>query len=190
MQSVVLRHDGKERRVLPKPLVARREARTTLRALLGSVVLTACGVAVTVYAASTWGSVGIAAAAVLGLCSLFFATASFYLLHRLISTRPMLVVDAQGILDHTTPFSVGRLRWDEVADVKVRDDTSPSFVSVDVTDPQRLVARQGAIRRFVIRLTARRWGVVVINSGAVDVAPDRVVQAIREWMGNEGSGRT
>jgi hypothetical protein len=152
--------------------------------------MTACGLAVTLYVATEWGGIGIAVAVVLALCSLFFGATTVYLGVRLISTRPTLVVDANGIIDHTTPFGVGRVRWDEVVDAQVRDDTGAPFVSIEVADPQALVARQGPISRFVIRLNAKRWGVVVLNAAALDVGPGEVVEAVHAWLRWEGSGRS
>jgi hypothetical protein len=144
--------------------------------------MTACGVGVTFVVATKWGAVGIAAAVVLGLCSLFFGAVAVLFGVRLVSPRPMLVVDGDGILDAAAPFGVGRLGWDEVISAHVRNDANPPFVSVDVTDPEAVAGRQGPLGRLLIRLTARRYGVVTITSDALDIPAESVVAAIEEWI--------
>jgi hypothetical protein len=102
----------------------------------------------------------------------------------------MLVVDRDETLDRTGPFGVGQLRWDEVVSARLRADTNPPFVSVDVTDLQAVAARQGVVGRLLIRLGVRRgWGVVVINSSALDMPADSVVEVIQEWVRYRRSGR-
>jgi hypothetical protein len=52
-----------------------------------------------------------------------------------------------------------------------------------MTDTQAVIGRHGVAGRLLIRLGVRRgWGRVVINSGALDVPAQRVVEAIQAWV--------
>lgn len=88
----------------------------------------------------------------------FFSLTGLHGLARLTRSDPVLVIDGQGIDDRRTWFSVGRVRWDEIADVQ---SVRFRMVAVRLTDPDAVLGRLPWWKRWFLRLDHRIFGTPV-----------------------------
>ncbi len=115
--------------------------------------------------------VGILAAGFFGLCTAF-------MLYRLLAARgPALVLSRDGLTDNSSAFPAGFIAWAEIEDVRA----NPRFVAVQLRDTSRVLTRQPAWRRKLMRWNARRWGGhVFINATILPMQPEELVRVINE----------
>ena len=151
--------------------VVEARGRTAKRAA-GTAFLVALGVLMLLIGtgALPW-NVRLPSAVLLGvgtLCVLWFGWHLSFLLGRLRSPRPSLVLDAEGLVDATTALGVGRVRWDEIGEVRVVEGKPQAHVAVHLRDPRAVRARQGGWTRWLQRLNGRTEGTpVLIPAGSV-----------------------
>src|SRR5207248_5771457 len=105
----------------------------------------------------------VADAAVIGtgvavVCIGFFALCGLYCLVKMCDRAPGLVLDRDGIIDNSTGVAAGRVRWEEIIDIRFRMRGRQRLVTVDVVDPRRFVERGGAVRRLLTRLNTTALG--------------------------------
>jgi hypothetical protein len=109
----------------------------------------------------------------------FFAVCGIYLVRRVFDTRPGLVLDRDGILDHSSGVAVGRIPWDDITNVKVSSIAGQAFVTIEVVDPGKYSARGGALRRKLHAANVRLTGSPInISASLLPVTLDEIVEAI------------
>ncbi|MCO5171825.1 MAG: hypothetical protein M9894_36460 [Planctomycetes bacterium] len=90
-------------------------------------------------------AIGLAAAGFFGLCALAIA-------RLLLRGRPGLVIDDEGLIDGTSGAAPGRVRWDEVAAVRVvPQNGQPALVGLDLVDLERFLDRLSLLQRWLVR---------------------------------------
>jgi hypothetical protein len=88
-----------------------------------------------------------AAAAFFGLCFLFAIPRW--------RRRPLLVLDARGLVDNSTIAGAGHISWREVRSIHVLDAYGQRYLAVDLVNPEAFVWRQRPLKRAVYRLNKR-----------------------------------
>src|ERR1700682_4416800 len=92
------------------------------------------------------------------VCIGFFALCGLYCFVKMCDRAPGLVLDRDGIIDNSTGVAAGRVRWEEITDIRFRMMGRQRFVTIDVVDPRRFVERGGAVRRLMTRLNTTTLG--------------------------------
>src|SRR5260370_11649333 len=87
------------------------------------------------------------------VCVGFFALCALYCVVKMCDRTPGLVLDRDGIIDNSTGVAAGRVRWEEITDIRYRRLGRQRLVTIDVVDPRRFVERGGALRRLLTRVT-------------------------------------
>ena len=109
----------------------------------------------------------------------FFAVCGIYLVRKLFDTRPGLVLDREGIVDHSSGAAVGRIPWDDITNVKVSSIAGQAFVTIEVVEPGKYIARGGALTRKLHAANLRLTGSPInISASLLPVTLDELVQAI------------
>jgi hypothetical protein len=88
----------------------------------------------------------------------FFAFAMFAMLRRLAFRGPGLVLDAEGMIDRSSDMGLGRVRWDEISEIRVTQSAERRFLTVIVRDPAKFIARGGWAHRRVNEANYRHAG--------------------------------
>lgn len=105
--------------------------------------------------------------AVLGgvLSILFFGVCLLYVLWRLIVRRPAVVLDNTGLYDNASGVSAGHLAWNEISQIMVtfQDRYRRPTLSIQVTDPEALLARLPQVKRHVMQ------GNIKLNGAPVNI---------------------
>jgi len=86
------------------------------------------------------------------LIALFLYGAAYYF-YRLISRKPLLIVNVEGIFDNGSSVGVGLIRWDEIAGMFVWDQYIRLFITnhylcIIPNDVDAIVARQNWLKRL------------------------------------------
>ena len=88
----------------------------------------------------------------------FFAFAMLFMLRRLAFRAPGLVLDAAGMIDRSSDLALGRVRWDEITEIRVTQSAGRRFLTVIVRDPAKFIARGGWVHRRVNEANYRHAG--------------------------------
>ncbi len=88
----------------------------------------------------------------------FFGLASLVYVAQFFSRRPALIVDREGIVDHTTYPGVGRVYWREIRGLRAGLIRKVPFLIVDVHDPQKFLPRGNMFQRFLRASSAQMVG--------------------------------
>lgn len=92
------------------------------------------------------------------MASVFFALSAFAMARRLLVRTPGLVLDAEGIVDRSSDMGAGRVRWDEVEEVRVTRSSGRRFLTLIVQDPRKFIERGGWVHRRVNEANYRHAG--------------------------------
>lgn len=100
-----------------------------------------------------------------GIVSVVFFgyTLIFFSIRLLFFWRPVFEVGPEGIVDGSSALGAGFVPWEEVKDVRPATMRGQSFIAITVEDERRLLERQNAARRFLMRLNRRHFTGAVIN---------------------------
>ncbi|AEI39020.1 STM3941 family protein [Paenibacillus mucilaginosus] len=83
---------------------------------------------------------------------LFFGGALLYLLYRLLRRRPSLMINAEGIVDHSSYTGGGRIRWEQIKDMTVYELMGQRFIGLELHDPEAFLAKQTPFKRILLRM--------------------------------------
>jgi hypothetical protein len=172
--------------------ISYRRKWTILPLLVFVPLLAGCGWLVWLLAAdpahTTWEAVGVA---LFGLCGIFVAWWTYVSIQRLISHRPALYVDHEGIVDATGGVAYHRICWHEISDLRWASRSGPygigtyPFLAIDLAHPGEYLARQSGWRRT---LALWRWKTaadpVKINVQVLAVSYDEIVHLLRRYSHN------
>lgn len=79
-----------------------------------------------------------------------FGSGVLFSARTLLSRRPLLIVDQEGIVDRASPFGVGLVRWEEIADMDSFEAGVP-YLRIVPKDPKGFVSRQPLVRRILMK---------------------------------------
>lgn len=92
----------------------------------------------------------------------FFGMASCYAISRMLTKRPILTIDAEGLHDRGSALAFGRVAWEDVEHVEVQTHGRQRFVSIHLKDPEALLAKLPPLRRKIVQMQ-QNMGLASIN---------------------------
>jgi hypothetical protein len=88
----------------------------------------------------------------LGVASIFLCGIGFILgCIKLLDSRPGFVIDREGIVDNSSFVSAGRIPWADVIGWKIATVSGQRFLMIEVIDPEKYLARAGALARMLYK---------------------------------------
>jgi len=112
--------------------------------------------------------------ATFGFLTLFLAWWGWVFFRRLVSDRPALYIDDEGIVDTSEGAIYRRIHWREIHRLRWVP-TTPVYLAIDLSHPDEYLARQTGFRRVV---DLWKWKLyrnpVRINVTALDISPDEL----------------
>jgi|KBSSwiStaDraftv2_1062776.scaffolds.fasta_scaffold170907_3 hypothetical protein len=97
----------------------------------------------------------------------FFGLIFLYCVYRLVRWRPILIVDAEGIVEQSSLISVGRLRWDEVDHIVPYVFRGQPMLGIVPRDLPGVLSRAGWIARMAMKA-----------NGPLGCAPINIAQVV------------
>jgi hypothetical protein len=99
--------------------------------------------------------VGIIAAVCAGLACAF-------ILKQLENKRPLVIVSANGITDHSSLTSVGLIPWEDIVDIRESIVMNQKFVTIDVKNPEHYIGLQSsAFKRKIMQLNFNQYNSLI-----------------------------
>lgn len=165
-------------------IVGRSTKKTATGLALGVGLIAVCVGGIVRAWARAGGPVAVVLTIVLAGCLLCFLPVAAYLSYKLVVPRPVLVLDAGGLWDHSLG-GVGKLSWDEIAAVEIKYTSGIPFLSVRAKNPQAVIARQhSSCKRWLLQRDVRKgWGVTNVTGAALAVDLEVVVAEIQARIG-------
>jgi hypothetical protein len=121
------------------------------------------------------------AEAVVVVVFVLFAGMGSYVAYRLLANVPVLVVDAEGLIDRSSLGAVGRIRWNEIADIRTTTYFGQAMVSIVPVDFDHVISRQRSpIRRASLRFNKRRGLGIAIAVSILSVSVAELCREIEE----------
>jgi hypothetical protein len=110
--------------------------------------------------------------------AIFFGACAVFCLVRLVSRRPGLVIDQEGIIDSTSYSSVGRVPWSQITGATVTSLPTfqrslifrippPRIMVIEVREPQLFLARGNWLQQLLRRGSVGMLGSPVVLPGSV-----------------------
>jgi hypothetical protein len=123
--------------------------------------------------------------AVIGI--LFCAFTGLYAARRVFDPNPGLVLDAEGIIDNSNAIGAGRIRWDEITEIRVTRAAAQRFLTVVVTDPRKFIDQGGSLRRKLTEANFRKSGSPInITARTLRISFDELVARTAEFYQRYG----
>jgi hypothetical protein len=160
------------------------------RKLAGLVLVsgTCAGFGVAWWMAAEASLLGTAVAAVCVGCLVLSA---LYGMLKICDRTPALVLDREGIIDNSTGVAAGRVRWEEITDVRFRTIGRQRFVTIDVVDARRFVELGGAAKRLIKRVnTATLGSPINIPTDGLAISPEALFRELEIFYAAYGRRRS
>jgi hypothetical protein len=118
---------------------------------------------------------------------ILFGNTAFGAVSHLIDTRPRLIIDDEGIIDHI--LGVGRIPWSDIHGAYLRQVSKHCFVSLELPNYERYLDRLPIIKRAFARANPT-CGLtpVSLNLSAIAADPNDVVRHIIHRIHERANG--
>ena len=95
----------------------------------------------------------------LGIASfLFFGVLSAYALRKLFGDPIGLIIDEEGITDHTSASAVGLIKWDDITEVRVVQVKSTRFLLLYVANPGEYLDKAKGLKKMFMKGNHSMYG--------------------------------
>ena len=116
-----------------------------------------------------------------GVVVVFFGAAGLSALWRLLDMRPGLVIDAEGIIDHSSGVSAGRIPWSDIRSLEVTGVQRRGFLTVVVKNPKKYLQRGSFLKRQLVRANAKSFGGPIhISIDALKINSEELFKAVND----------
>jgi len=95
------------------------------------------------------------AVAFLGFCFLYF-------LKRRLSSTPSIVINSEGIVDNSTAFGAGMIKWEDIEDVSHYYYEGQPYLEIIPRDKKAFLQKQTPISRFIMRANSLIHGPLIL----------------------------
>ena len=145
--------------------------------LFGSIVLVALSIFIIVEIRS-WFFIE-----VVGYCGVFFFGLAFLVLMRqLFDRRSGLIIDQNGLIDHTTYTSVGRIEWKDIVGIDTYQVESTKMIIIHTDNPEKYIKRaKNGFAAKAMRMSQSMTGSPIsISSGSIKISHDDLERLLWE----------
>jgi hypothetical protein len=123
---------------------------------------------------------------VLGIC--FFGLCGFFGLVRLCDGSPGLVLDYEGIIEHSGGIgAVGRVAWQEILGIQSISVSGQKWLAVFVNEPEKYLSEGNILKRLFRRMNHRIYGTpILISASSLKVKYEDLDEQIRDFLESRG----
>jgi|GEM_PF-2023425 len=86
------------------------------------------------------------------MCAAVLTLGAISILYGSMASGPILTVSDEGIMDCTTPFAVGLVRWDEIMGLATFHFYTQRYFLILLKDPKTFATRLGPLPRAVVTI--------------------------------------
>lgn len=153
--------------------------------LCGSLVFVAIGIWFIAWPDSLKGSLirNPTVLFIVGLaCIIFFGICAFFYAKMLSDVKPGLIIDAEGITDHSSGVAAGRIPWEDIGQIKTAKVFGQSFVMLIAKDPLKYIDREKSlIKKKTMQMNYKSYGSpLAISANSLKIGFDELHKIIQE----------
>jgi len=82
----------------------------------------------------------------------------------LFNPHAILSIELDGINDGLSLFSCGKIKWDEISNVRIQQAFKTNFLIIEVYNPDFLIAKQSKWKQRTLRVFQKKFGSPVVVS--------------------------
>lgn len=86
-----------------------------------------------------------------GISVVFFGACLVYLVYRLFNRKPSLIVNDEGIVDHSSAIGGGELKWADIEEIMLYDYMGQRFIGIRLHDTETFLARQSGLKKTLMK---------------------------------------
>jgi hypothetical protein len=129
------------------------------------------------------------AVAVFILGFVFFFWAFQYYLRRIVTRKPLLIVDKEGITDNSSALAVGFIPWEDIKRTRTKAMGIQPFILVTVKSEEKYLKKINPIGQLAAKVNKRMgYEIICINLNTTGVSP-YAVSPVMEEMRKEANKR-
>lgn len=118
---------------------------------------------------------------------LLFGIAFVYIIRGIVVGRPLMKVNAAGIVDLASISSVGLVEWHEIENVLVSRRFRQTFIDVQLRNEDEVLKRLSGFKRFLTKLNfSPQTSLVAIPLGTAMQTPDEIIELIQPHLQKHG----
>lgn len=117
---------------------------------------------------------------------LFFGMTGYYGLKSLLSGEMGLIIDREGLTDHTGATSVGFIEWRDITGIRSIQIKSTKILLIDTSDPQKHLGRaSNKVLATLMQGNMRMYGTpITIASNTLNYDFEELEQLLTEYFEN------
>lgn len=125
-------------------------------------------------------------AILIGLLSIaFFGWGFIILIKRIFTSYSLLIVDEQGMTDHSSALALGFVPWEDIENVQLRHMLNQTFISVSVKDQEAYLAKMSTLQRNATKANLKMgYPLINITSNTTGKNPKVIYQEIENKFGH------
>ena len=113
---------------------------------------------------------------------ILFGSPGIYAATRLFDKKPALVLDSVGIIDRSNAVSVGRIPWQDIRKVNVRNVRGYKFLTLHVANSQRYVQRGNFFQRQIHAFNHKFQGSFIeISSSSLKISFSKLSKLVVDY---------
>jgi hypothetical protein len=110
-------------------------------------------------------------------------------LKMLFDKKPALVFNSSGIVDNASDVAAGFIPWSEIVGAKVLEIQQQKTLVIGVRDPQKYIARGGAMKRALNQSSYKMLGSpVAISASTLKINFSQLVSLFEQYRHKYGAG--
>lgn len=115
---------------------------------------------------------------------LFFGFGFIFLMGKMLDRRPGLIIDQNGITDHTHYTSVGKIEWEDIVGFDTYQMESTKMIIIYTDNPEKYIKRaKNSFAAKAMRMSQRMTGSPLsINSGSLKIGYDELEHILTEEL--------
>ncbi|MGX7775817.1 STM3941 family protein [Streptococcus pluranimalium] len=125
-------------------------------------------------------------AILIGLFSIiFFGWCFIILFKRIFTSYSLLIVDEQGMTDHSSALALGFVPWKDIENVQLRHMLNQTFISVSVKDQEAYLTKMSTLQRNATKANLKMgYPLINITLNTTGKNPKVIYQEIENKFGH------
>ncbi len=120
---------------------------------------------------------------IVGVASiLFFGGVLIYGIRKMFDKRAGLIIDEQGITDHSNATSIGLINWSDITAINTRQVMSTKFLLINVQNPEAYIEKaKTGMQRKLMQVNMKTYGTPIsITSNTLNYDFNKLEEILQE----------
>lgn len=106
---------------------------------------------------------------------IIFVAVFIFIGYKLLTKQAGLIINDEGIADHTSALKLGQVKWDEISGFGVKKQIGIPFIVVYLKNPDEFIAKRGKMSKSLIKKNAEEFGTpFAIGTTMLDIKLDEL----------------